>query len=243
MLLLQGHPTKAPGARLLTIPLEGKLVHGFEGVDVGERIHVQLIAVDVEQGYIDFRKVGPSRHRLGDSCIHMQMHGRRNRVQGKSMPTITTPMPAAGSLPNGHREVLYWRVTEKPIRIVILQVLAFLCLAIFGLIFTNLAINLGKLPSNNRLGLGEISLIFIAILLTFVLHELTHGWVMQMFGAKPKYGILWKGPMLFVTSPGSAYRRNNYLVISLAPFVFITALVVLGMWILQGTPWVALLGI
>jgi hypothetical protein len=159
------------------------------------------------------------------------------------MPTITTPIPAAGSLPNGYREVLYWKVTEKPIRVVILQILAFLCLVIFGLIFTNLAINLGKLPSNNRLGLGEISLIFLAILLTFVLHELTHGWVMQMYGAKPKYGILWKGPMLYVTSPGSAYRRNNYLVILLAPFVFISALVVLGMWLLQGTPWVALLGI
>jgi hypothetical protein len=156
---------------------------------------------------------------------------------------ITTQLPTAGSLPSGYREVLYWKVTEKPIRVVTLQVLAFLCLVIFGLIFTNLEINLGKLPSHNKFGLGEISLIFVAILLTFVLHELTHGWVMQMFGGKPKYGILWKGPMLYVTSPGSAYRRNNYLVILLTPFVLISALVVLGMWLLQGTPWVALLGI
>jgi hypothetical protein len=159
------------------------------------------------------------------------------------MSEIATPIPTAGSLPNDYQEVLYWKVTEKPIRVVTLQVLAFLCLVIFGLIFTNLAINLGKLPPSNKFGLGEISLIFVAILLSFVLHELTHGWVMQMFGAKPKYGILWKGPMLYVTSPGSAYHRNNYLVILLAPFVFISALVVLGMWLLQGTPWVALLGI
>jgi exoribonuclease-2 len=37
-------------------------VHGFEGIDVGDRIRVQLISVDVERGYIDFRKVGRSEH-------------------------------------------------------------------------------------------------------------------------------------------------------------------------------------
>jgi hypothetical protein len=39
------------------------------------------------------------------------------------------------------------------------------------------------------------------------------------------------------------YHRNNYVVITLAPFVFLSILVVLGMWLLQGTLWVALLGI
>lgn len=92
-------------------------------------------------------------------------------------------------------------------------------------------------------GLGEMGLAVAGILLTFVLHEWTHGLVMQMFGAKPKYGIIWKGLMLYATSPGYAYRRNNYVVIALVPFVFISVLVVLGIWILQGTAWVALLAI
>ena len=60
--IVTGASDKGTWARLLTIPVEGKVVRGFEGVDVGDRIHVQLIAVDVEQGYIDFRLVGPSRH-------------------------------------------------------------------------------------------------------------------------------------------------------------------------------------
>ena len=47
-------------ARLLDIPVEGKLVGGFEGLDVGDRIRVQLAAVDVERGYIDFKKAGRS---------------------------------------------------------------------------------------------------------------------------------------------------------------------------------------
>jgi exoribonuclease-2 len=41
--------------------VEGKLVEGFEGLDVGERVQVQLIDTNVERGYIDFRTVGPSR--------------------------------------------------------------------------------------------------------------------------------------------------------------------------------------
>jgi exoribonuclease-2 len=60
--LVTGASDKGTWARLLTIPAEGRVVRGFEGVDVGDRIQVQLIAVDVERGYIDFRKVGSSRH-------------------------------------------------------------------------------------------------------------------------------------------------------------------------------------
>lgn len=60
--LVTGASAKGTWARLLSIPVEGKVVQGFQGVDVGDRIHVQLIAVDVERGYIDFRKVGSSRH-------------------------------------------------------------------------------------------------------------------------------------------------------------------------------------
>jgi ribonuclease R len=56
--IVTGASDKGTWARLLIIPVEGRVVRGFEGVDVGDRIHVQLIAVDVERGYIDFRKVG-----------------------------------------------------------------------------------------------------------------------------------------------------------------------------------------
>jgi exoribonuclease-2 len=57
--IVTGAASKGTWARLLTMPVEGRLVHGFEGIDVGNRIRVQLISVDVERGYIDFRKVGP----------------------------------------------------------------------------------------------------------------------------------------------------------------------------------------
>jgi exoribonuclease-2 len=34
--------------------VEGKVVHGEKGVDVGDRVRVQLLETDAEQGFIDF---------------------------------------------------------------------------------------------------------------------------------------------------------------------------------------------
>jgi len=59
--LVTGASSKGTWVRLLTMPVEGKLVQGFEGADVGDRMRVQLISVDVERGYIDFSQVGSSR--------------------------------------------------------------------------------------------------------------------------------------------------------------------------------------
>jgi hypothetical protein len=161
------------------------------------------------------------------------------------MQKIIDQIPASGALPENYQEVLSWKVTGKPMRVIALNILGVILFIIFGMIFSSMAFRLGKMPSegNFGLGLGEMGLAIAGILLTFVLHELTHGLAMQMFGASPKYGIIWKGLMLYATSPGYAYHRNNYVVISLAPFVFISMLVILGMWILQGTAWVALLAI
>ena len=59
--IVTGASEKGTWVRLLTIPVEGKLVQGFEGLDVGERVRVQLIDTNVERGYIDFKQVGPPR--------------------------------------------------------------------------------------------------------------------------------------------------------------------------------------
>ena len=161
------------------------------------------------------------------------------------MQTLNDQISASGVLPENYQEVLSWKVTGKPMRLIALNIVGAILFVVFGMIFFNLAIRLGKMPSegNFRLGLVEMGLSIVGIVLTLILHELTHGLVMQMFGAKPKFGIIWKGLMLYATSPGYAYHRNNYVVIALAPFVFISVLVVLGMLVLQGTAWVVLLAI
>jgi ribonuclease R len=60
--IVTGAAAKGTWVRLLTLPVEGKLVSGFEGVDVGDRVRVQLTAVDVQRGFIDFRNINSTRH-------------------------------------------------------------------------------------------------------------------------------------------------------------------------------------
>ena len=57
-----GASEKGTWVRLLDVPVEGKLVNGFEGLDVGDRVRVQLMSVDVQRGFIDLKKVGSSKH-------------------------------------------------------------------------------------------------------------------------------------------------------------------------------------
>jgi len=51
-----GAAPKGTWVRLLEIPVEGRLVEGFVGVDVGDRLRVTLKRVDVNEGFIDFIK-------------------------------------------------------------------------------------------------------------------------------------------------------------------------------------------
>jgi exoribonuclease-2 len=55
--IVTGAAEKGTWVRLLDVPVEGKLVSGFDGVDVGNRVRVQLISIDVQKGFIDFKKV------------------------------------------------------------------------------------------------------------------------------------------------------------------------------------------
>lgn len=61
--IVTGASEKGTWVRLLSMPVEGKLVQGYEGMDVGDRMRVQLIETDVERGYIDFKKVHGDKQR------------------------------------------------------------------------------------------------------------------------------------------------------------------------------------
>jgi exoribonuclease R len=55
--IVTGASDKGTWVRLLHPPIEGRLVSGFEGMDVGHTLRVQLIRTDVERGYIDLKRV------------------------------------------------------------------------------------------------------------------------------------------------------------------------------------------
>ncbi len=57
--IVTGAADKGTWVRLIEMPVEGKLVRGFQGIDVGDRVRVQLIETDVDLGFIDFALVAP----------------------------------------------------------------------------------------------------------------------------------------------------------------------------------------
>jgi exoribonuclease-2 len=56
--LVTGASDKGTWVRTLAPPVEGRVVRGERGLDVGDRLRVRLDAVDVDRGYIDFARVG-----------------------------------------------------------------------------------------------------------------------------------------------------------------------------------------
>jgi VacB/RNase II family 3'-5' exoribonuclease len=61
--IVTGASDKGTWIRTFEPPAEGRVVEGFAGLDVGDRVTVRLIHTDVARGYIDFALAGPSHER------------------------------------------------------------------------------------------------------------------------------------------------------------------------------------
>jgi len=55
--IVTGASKKGTWVRIFQPPVEGKVVRGFESLDVGDRVRVQLAGTNVERGFIDFVRV------------------------------------------------------------------------------------------------------------------------------------------------------------------------------------------
>lgn len=52
--VVTGASDKGTWVRIFQPPVEGRVVHGFEGLDVGDKTRVRLVLADVDRGFIDF---------------------------------------------------------------------------------------------------------------------------------------------------------------------------------------------
>jgi exoribonuclease-2 len=52
--IVTGASEKGTWVRVFHPPVEGKVVHGAHGIDVGDKVNVKLVDVNVERGFIDF---------------------------------------------------------------------------------------------------------------------------------------------------------------------------------------------
>jgi VacB/RNase II family 3'-5' exoribonuclease len=55
--IVTGASAKGTWVRVFHPPTEGKVVRGWDGMDIGDRVKVKLLGVDVERGFIDFGRV------------------------------------------------------------------------------------------------------------------------------------------------------------------------------------------
>lgn len=54
--IVTGASAKGTWVRILHPPVEGKLMRGEKGLDIGDRVRVKLVATNVERGFIDFER-------------------------------------------------------------------------------------------------------------------------------------------------------------------------------------------
>jgi exoribonuclease-2 len=57
--IVTGASQKGTWARVFRPPVEGKVIANWEGLDVGDRVRLKLVGVDIPKGFIDFVFVGP----------------------------------------------------------------------------------------------------------------------------------------------------------------------------------------
>ena len=79
--IVTGASVKGTYVRLLRPPVEGRVLRGAEGLDVGMTVRVRLLGVDVERGYIDFETEAASRTRKQErakrkKAMAAQLHDR-----------------------------------------------------------------------------------------------------------------------------------------------------------------------
>ena len=55
--VVTGVTPKGVFVRVLDPPVEGRLMHGEQGLDVGDRVQVKLLSTDPQRGFIDFGRI------------------------------------------------------------------------------------------------------------------------------------------------------------------------------------------
>ncbi|MGE5250848.1 MAG: DUF3267 domain-containing protein [Bacteroidota bacterium] len=146
---------------------------------------------------------------------------------------------AQDNLTGEYRQVGYVKVGEVASRLMQIWMLGAIVF-LMALLFSFLARSFGRLPAGFRLGALEIASGFVVFLGTIILQEWVHVLVLRLYGARPEFGLFRNKAIAYISLEGYGVRRNTLIVAALVPLILITGLALLGTWLFQGTPWVAL---
>lgn len=137
---------------------------------------------------------------------------------------MTSQRPPITTLPPAYQQVHVLSVSKRK-TLIWLNVLSLLPLMISGLVVFGLLLIyhselkaplvIRVLPEHIPSGAG-----LALVLLILPLHEWIHGLSIAHYGHKPRYGAKWM--VLFATSDNALFRRNEFILIALAPLLVIT---------------------
>jgi hypothetical protein len=121
-------------------------------------------------------------------------------------------------------EPIEWRPSRDTLR---MWGLLSLPMLLGGVVFYGLVASRGNPPSGGTvepLVLLAIAVISVAVM---IVHELVHGAVIAVFGARPRFGATLiggsvLGTAFYTTAPGHVFTRRQYLAVTLAPTVLLS---------------------
>ncbi|HJE19907.1 MAG TPA: DUF3267 domain-containing protein [Aliicoccus persicus] len=127
------------------------------------------------------------------------------------------------------------KISKWSIILMLLSIIPFFAINIFS---PSAGASALLLPESVSASLGGFS-IFVNVLavialfiVIIVVHEAIHGIFFKMFAPNKRVKFGFKSGMAYATSPGSVFSRMQFTVIILAPFVVITTLLIIGMFVL-----------
>ena len=134
-------------------------------------------------------------------------------------------------LPDGYVEVRHTLLTENRL-LILLNLFSLLPLGVM-IVWMALwwgLVSQGRVPAPAP----EIDIpwwlsLVVIMLVVFPLHELLHGVSFTVFGHRARYGANLSKGLLYATADNALFRRSEYIIIALAPFVAITLLAMLLM--------------
>lgn len=112
--------------------------------------------------------------------------------------------------------------------------------AAMAFVFFYLARNFGKLPETFQVGISETVIGVIVFVATLIIHEWMHMLVLRWYGARPEFRLFHNKAIATITIQGYGLRRNTLILAAITPLVVLTCLALFGIWLAQGTHWVAL---
>ena len=94
---------------------------------------------------------------------------------------------------------------------------------VLSLFFGNSNVGYTFLRENPEGTFFSFILFFVLYFILIVIHELIHGIFFKLFNPESKVHFGFKNGMAYATSPNTFYSKNQFVLICLAPFVLITA--------------------